>query len=192
MHARTSSKGQEFSDLRRARLGFSTLLVSLICLIGAAASGQTEARWVGASGNWSDPGNWDIGIVPKNAGGATYVIVLDVATEPTISITQSITVSGVLSGSILPAKKAAFRRRSMLMHSITSSGKISTLRFMPAKRSAKKVSGRQFSGVVRIGSGMRRGSSKTSASTREIRRKLSRWDILHSMFSTSVFHWKFA
>ncbi|WP_428389434.1 hypothetical protein [Mucisphaera sp.] len=42
------------------------------------AAGQVTATWTGGGGNdnWSDPLNWDIGVVPVNTGGTTYDVVL--------------------------------------------------------------------------------------------------------------------
>ena len=59
---------------QRARLALSALL-----LVGVdAAYGQMPARWIGGSADWSDAGCWDIGVVPNNAGAATYVAIVEV------------------------------------------------------------------------------------------------------------------
>jgi adhesin HecA-like repeat protein len=76
------------------------LVVLWLWLLPAAPElvGQTVARWVGGSGNWSDTNHWDIGKVPNNAGATTYVAVVDLAGDnPTVSVGAAITISGLVN-----------------------------------------------------------------------------------------------
>lgn len=58
--------------------------------------GSVAARWIGGSGNWSEPANWDIGAVPNNGGGTTYSVVIDLpASDPIIRIDQGITIDSL-------------------------------------------------------------------------------------------------
>ncbi|MCL4180773.1 MAG: hypothetical protein KJ072_23875, partial [Verrucomicrobia bacterium] len=78
---------------------FSSLLL-LFVAVGAQA--QTVARWKSGSGSWSDPNQWDIGVVPKNAGATTYVAVLDLPTEDgVVTVTEPITISGLVNRELL-------------------------------------------------------------------------------------------
>jgi hypothetical protein len=54
---------------------------------------SVTAHWIGGSGNWSDPSNWDIGVVPNNSGGTTYAAIVDrPADNPTVVIDQAVTI----------------------------------------------------------------------------------------------------
>ncbi len=41
--------------------------------------GLVEARWLGGSGDYRDSAKWDVGAIPCNAGGGTYLATIDVA-----------------------------------------------------------------------------------------------------------------
>ncbi len=81
-----------------ATSGFSrsAFVISAILLAGSAAQSQTVARWQGGSGDWTDESKWDIGVVPNNAGGETYQVVIDPAGEdPIVSVNSNVTISGL-------------------------------------------------------------------------------------------------
>ncbi len=96
MNTRISSK-----CLALIRLPLSILSVVLTLPLGFGAHGQTIAHWVGSSGSWSDTNNWDIGAVPKNAGAKAYRVILDVAGDPIITVSEPITISGLLNREVL-------------------------------------------------------------------------------------------
>lgn len=74
----------------------SSVILLLLLSTGAATAQMVTARWVGGSGNWSDPAHWDIGTVPSNAGGTTYHAIIDVADQaPLVTINQAITLIGL-------------------------------------------------------------------------------------------------
>ena len=51
---------------------------------------DVTATWIGGSGDWWEPGNWDIGVVPNNGGGTTYSVVIDLpAADPVVTIDRS-------------------------------------------------------------------------------------------------------
>jgi len=60
-------------------------------------SADVVATWIGASGDWWEPANWDIGTVPNNSGGTTYRAVLDVAGEPVITSNRSVTLNDLVN-----------------------------------------------------------------------------------------------
>jgi hypothetical protein len=52
------------------------------------------ARWIGVSGNWSDPANWDIGVVPNNSFEETYSVIIDLPdSNPVITIDEFVEIS---------------------------------------------------------------------------------------------------
>jgi RHS repeat-associated protein len=54
------------------------------------------AHWVGGSGDWSDPTHWDIGYVPNDGGGNTYIAVItDNSTNVVVDVTNNIKISGL-------------------------------------------------------------------------------------------------
>src|SRR3954447_5600895 len=92
---------------RRARFMLRSAAAA-VALFGAAASGQTTARWANAtSGSWSDSSKWSTSpVVPNNvtasdsydavidAAGNPYSVTVDVATAVS-SLTLDSTVAGV-------------------------------------------------------------------------------------------------
>lgn len=46
--------------------------VMAACFCPTLAVGQTNSRWNGGTGNWSDLGNWNPAAVPNNSGTTTY------------------------------------------------------------------------------------------------------------------------
>ena len=57
----------------------------------------TTARWIGGSGNWSDPTHWDTPVVPNNSGSNTYNVVIDLAgSNPTITVDLDVTVDHLI------------------------------------------------------------------------------------------------
>ena len=72
----------------------------------AAMSGYAEApipvRWIAGSGNWSNPMNWDIGVVPQNSGDTTYAVVID-SPDPNVVVTldMSVTLSSLTNAETL-------------------------------------------------------------------------------------------
>ncbi len=75
----------------------SLVLGLTFILAGSEALAQEAtviARWIGGSGNWSDPAHWDIGIVPNNTSETEYTVIIDLpGNNPTITIDQSVTLS---------------------------------------------------------------------------------------------------
>jgi hypothetical protein len=56
------------------------------------------AHWVGGSGNWSDPTNWDVGVAPNNAGENTYDVIIDRAdSAPEITIDQNVAIDSLVT-----------------------------------------------------------------------------------------------
>jgi hypothetical protein len=58
------------------------LFASLNLLCGPLSGpvhAQTNSKWNGGTGNWSDSSNWNPGAVPNNGGGATYDVTINVA-----------------------------------------------------------------------------------------------------------------
>jgi hypothetical protein len=48
------------------------------------------AHWIGGSGDWWEPTNWDIGEVPNNSGSDTYSAVVDLpSSDVTIAVDQT-------------------------------------------------------------------------------------------------------
>ena len=69
----------------------------LLCLLTTgAALGQTTATWIGGTGLWTEPSNWDGGVVPNNGGGMTYVAEIDVAGDVVVTLDTTITVTGLI------------------------------------------------------------------------------------------------
>lgn len=93
LHNSSSIRPRSTWPRQRARLALSALV-----LVGVgAAYGQTPARWIGGSADWSDAGCWDIGVVPNNAGATTYIAIVDVPAQALqISVTNAITISGLV------------------------------------------------------------------------------------------------
>jgi len=54
----------------------------LVFAIGVRPSqGQTTATWIGPhQGDWTNPGNWDIGVVPNNDTNETFNVIVDLET----------------------------------------------------------------------------------------------------------------
>ena len=62
----------------------------------SAQAADLVARWISGNGNWSNPANWNIGVVPNNAGGTNYDVVINApATNATITMDQSVTVNSL-------------------------------------------------------------------------------------------------
>ena len=56
------------------------------------------AHWIGGSGSWDDPANWDIGIAPNNDGIDTYTAIIDVAGDsPVVDVTGAVNISGLVT-----------------------------------------------------------------------------------------------
>jgi YD repeat-containing protein len=68
---------------------------------GAQPAAVLQARWVGGSGNWSDPTHWDIGVVPNDTATETYEVILDLADSPTITIDQDVSVTSLTNSETL-------------------------------------------------------------------------------------------
>ncbi|QKS29606.1 MAG: tandem-95 repeat protein [Candidatus Accumulibacter similis] len=68
---------------------------------GAQPAAVLLARWVGGSGNWSDPTHWDIGVAPNDTATETYEVILDLADSPTITIDQDVAVSSLSNSETL-------------------------------------------------------------------------------------------
>jgi hypothetical protein len=100
LHNSSSIRPKSTWSRPRARLALSALV-----LVGVgAAYGQTPARWIGGSADWSDAGCWDIGVVPNNAGAATYVAIVDVPAQVLqISVTNVLSSWEILRINSLPA-----------------------------------------------------------------------------------------
>ena len=63
-----------------------------------AAAAVVEARWIGGSGVWSDPLNWDIGRAPNNGGGDTFLVTIENPdSDLTITVNQNVALSGLTS-----------------------------------------------------------------------------------------------
>ncbi|MCM8596000.1 LEPR-XLL domain-containing protein, partial [Accumulibacter sp.] len=63
-----------------------------VAAFNAQPTSVLVASWVGGSGNWSDPTNWDIGVVPNDTATDTYEVILDVADSATITIDQDVSI----------------------------------------------------------------------------------------------------
>ncbi|MCY2990994.1 MAG: malectin domain-containing carbohydrate-binding protein [Planctomycetota bacterium] len=60
------------------------------------------AHWIGGDGNWSDPANWDIGVVPNNSGSEIYAVVVDLpGSDPVITVDQAATVTSLTNSETL-------------------------------------------------------------------------------------------
>jgi hypothetical protein len=63
---------------------------------------EMSAHWIGGTGNWSDPANWDIGVVPNNSGSDTYAVVVDLpGSDPVITVDQAVTVTALTNSETL-------------------------------------------------------------------------------------------
>ena len=83
------------------------------------------ARWVGGSGDWTNAANWDIGLVPNNAGGTTYSVILDVAgSDAVITVNQSITINGLVTFETLQVTNPA---TLTLLGGVTNAGTLAVL-----------------------------------------------------------------
>ena len=61
-----------------------------------------EAHWIGGSGNWSDPTNWDIGVAPHNSGTDSYAVVVDLpGSDAVITVDQAATVTSLTNSETL-------------------------------------------------------------------------------------------
>ncbi|MCB1968699.1 MAG: LEPR-XLL domain-containing protein, partial [Candidatus Accumulibacter sp.] len=67
----------------------------------AAPAAVVLAHWVGGSGNWSDPTNWDIGVAPNNTASESYDVVLDGAGTPTITLDQDVVIRSLNNAATL-------------------------------------------------------------------------------------------
>jgi hypothetical protein len=71
-------------------------------LAPVADAATKTARWIGGSGNWSDATHWDIGVVPNNAAGTTYSVIIDSATSGAIvTINQTVTVKDITTSTTI-------------------------------------------------------------------------------------------
>ncbi len=90
-----------FSIGEKATVGVSRglLLVGMLVMalgIGGNVSAQTTATYIGPNnGNWSDPANWDIGVVPINNGGNTYNVIVPASKIINFDIAGAGTISGL-------------------------------------------------------------------------------------------------
>lgn len=69
---------------------------------------SATARWIGGSGSWPDPGNWDIGAVPSNTGNTTYSVSIDSPnSDLTISVDQTVTIDALTNAETLHVASGA-------------------------------------------------------------------------------------
>jgi hypothetical protein len=79
-----------------SRAAIGALILSGLLFCCGSATAQTTATYIGPNnGNWSNPANWDIGVVPINNGGNTYNVIVPANKIVTFDLGTSINVSGL-------------------------------------------------------------------------------------------------
>lgn len=75
----------------------ATLLVA-ICAVSSPALSQTDVVWNGGIGFWNNAANWTPNVIPNDAGGSTYRVLIDDGngTASFVTLNQSATVSGLV------------------------------------------------------------------------------------------------
>jgi hypothetical protein len=88
---RQSTRMASSLDWRGRRFRRICLFVGLLLFVCATTNAQTDATWTGAGDgvSWNDPINWDIGVVPINAGLDTYSVSISGGVSVTFDVDGS-------------------------------------------------------------------------------------------------------
>jgi exo-beta-1,3-glucanase (GH17 family) len=87
---------EAFDELCEAKVGARWGLFAADRASSYNSGSAVTARWIGGSGNWSDPTHWDIGVVPNNSGSTSYAVIIDLPSmNVTVTIDQTITVDSL-------------------------------------------------------------------------------------------------
>lgn len=92
------SRGCWIGGFRRVGLAVQFGLMvglALSAFSGGALWGQVVATYTGPNGNWSNPANWDVGVVPINNGPNTYNVIVPAGKIITFDIPGANTISGL-------------------------------------------------------------------------------------------------
>ena len=66
----------EFPPIPRRTVPVCTLAIILAATAQSPGS-QIDATWLGGSGDWTNPSNWDVGVIPNNTMSDTYRVFID-------------------------------------------------------------------------------------------------------------------
>jgi hypothetical protein len=55
-------------------------------------AGPLDAIWLGGGGNWSQPTNWSVGVIPNNTPQTNYLVLIDNGHAVHSVVTQDVSV----------------------------------------------------------------------------------------------------
>jgi hypothetical protein len=121
------------------RIESPVILWWLLCIFFSQLTASADtviAQWTGSSGLWSEPSNWDIGVVPNNSDTTNFVVVINPpSSNSTITINQHVTIDSlsnaaniVIGGSALSLKNGLALNGTLTL--LTTNGSSAWLNFV--------------------------------------------------------------
>lgn len=103
----------------------SAALLLLFAAISAsnAFAKPIKIKWIGTTGFWSDPTQWDLGVVPNNKSGKSYnVFINSVPFQTDVMVNTSNTINGLFVEQHNDLSQ--FPNSTMIMTSLTNNGSV--------------------------------------------------------------------